>query len=79
MNAFDLKKILKSKIFLHTNGQLHVAHVIFGYTPISTHFQSPKNVIKTRDPYLARIDIAVEGFIRLPPLAKTLRVDLIAQ
>lgn len=40
-----------------------VAHVILGCKPISSSFQSPKYVIKARDPRLPLIDIVVPGFI----------------
>lgn len=40
-----------------------VAHVILGCKPISSSFQSPKYVIKARDPRLPLIDIVVLGFI----------------
>ena len=45
------------------DGQLRVAHLILGYTPISRAFQAPKCVIKTRDPRLHRISVAYEGFV----------------
>lgn len=63
VNFEDLNYILRSEIFLHKDGQLRAAHVILGYTPISTCFQSPKNVIKTKDPRLAWIDIDIKGFL----------------
>ena len=33
VNFKNLNRILKSKIFLHTDGQLRVAYVILGYKP----------------------------------------------
>ena len=42
------------------------------------HFQSLKHVIKAKDPQVAKIDVAVEGFIKGPPLAGTLPVELTA-
>lgn len=63
VNSEDLNRILRSKIFLHNDGQLCVAHVILGCKPISSSFQSPKYVIKARDPRLPLIDIVVLGFI----------------
>ena len=47
------------------DGQLLVAHLILGYTPISRTFQAPKCVIKARDPRLHRISVAYEGFVVL--------------
>ena len=67
----DLTRILRSKIFLHTDGQLHAAHVILGYKLISPCFQSPKNVIKAKDPRLKQINIAVPGFLTSLPLEGT--------
>ena len=47
------------------NGQLRVAHLILGYTPLSLAFQALKYVIKARDPRLHRINVAYQGFIVL--------------
>ena len=52
VNEADLNKILRSEIFLHEDGQLHATHVILGYKPISSSFQSPKNVIRAKDHWL---------------------------
>ena len=71
MNREDLNRISKSKIFLHKEGQLRAAHVILGYISISISFQSPKHVIKAKDPRLAKIDVAVPGFLTGPPLKGT--------
>ena len=71
VNEPDLTKILKSKIFLHLVGQLWAAHVILRYKSISISFQSPKYVIKAKDPWLHQINIAVPDFLGGPPLAST--------
>ena len=63
VNELDLIRILKSKIFVHTDGQLRAAHIILGYDPISSSFQAPKYMIKARilgyskatSPYLASL------------------------
>ena len=52
VNKPDLTRILQSEIFVHTDGQLRAAHIIFGYKPISTSFQAPKYIIKAKDPRL---------------------------
>ena len=39
VNKAYLNRILRSEIFLHMNGQLHVTHIILGYKPISSSFQ----------------------------------------
>ena len=52
INEPDLTKILKAKIFVHTNRQLRATHIILGYVPISSNFQAPKFVIKAKDPRL---------------------------
>ena len=72
MNFKDLNRILRSKIFLHKDGQLRAAHDILGYTLSTKRFQSPKNVIRARDPRLALIDVAVPEFLLTkPPLKGT--------
>ena len=45
------------------DGQLRVAHLILGYTPLSLAFQAPKYVIKSRNPRLHHISVAYQGFI----------------
>ena len=71
VNEADLTRILQSEIFLHTDGKLHAAHVILGHKPISSSFQSPKNVIKAKDPGLNQINVAVPRFLIGPPLEGT--------
>ena len=61
------------------NGQLRATHAILKYTLISSNFQSPKHVIKTKDPQLAKIDIAVPRFLVGPPPKGTQDVVLTAQ
>ena len=63
VNELDLIRILKSKIFVHTDGQLRAAHIILGYDPISSSFQAPKYMIKAKDPQLQQINIVVPGFL----------------
>ena len=52
VNQQSLDKILKVEVFVHTGGQLRVAHLILDYIPISESFQVPKCVIKAKDPRL---------------------------
>lgn len=61
-------KILKAEIFVHTDGQLRTAHLILGCNPLSSSFQSPKCVIKAKDPFLHQINIAVPGFLVTSPV-----------
>lgn len=63
VNQPSLDKILKAEVFVHSDGQLKVAHVILGYTPISKIHQVPKCIIKVNDPRLNRISIATPGFL----------------
>ena len=63
VNQPSLDKILKAEVFVHSDGQLKVAHVILGYTPISKIYQVPKCIIKVNDPRLNRISIATPGFL----------------
>ena len=79
VNFEDLNYILRFEIFLQKDGQLRATHVIFRYTPISTRFQSPKNVIKNKDPRLARIVVVVKGFLQRPPPKGNQLVELLTQ
>ena len=64
VNRVSLDRILRSKVYVNeTDGQLLVAHLILGYTPISRTFQAPKCVIKAKDPRFHRISVAYEGFV----------------
>ena len=67
MNFKDLNRILRLEIFLHKDGQLRAAHVILGYTPSTKCFQSPKNVIRAKDPHLALTNVAIPGFLLTEP------------
>ena len=63
VNQPSLYKILKAEVFVHTDGQLKVAHLILDYIPISKSFLALKCVIKARDPCLHRISVATPGFL----------------
>ena len=65
VNFPELNRILKSEIFLHKDSQLRAVHMIFSFNPISKRFQSPKHVIRAKDPRLALIDVAVPGFLTI--------------
>ena len=68
INKESLEKILKAKIFVHKDGQLWAAHLILGYTPISSSFQAPKGIIKAKDPRLHQISVAAPSFLILGPI-----------
>lgn len=68
MDFANLYRILQSEIFLHRDRQLWAVHVIHGFKLISTHFQSPKHVIKAKDLRLVLIDVVVPKFL-IGPLA----------
>jgi len=63
VNKPSLDKILKVKVFVHSDGQLRAAHLVLRYTPLSSSFQAPKCVIKAKDLHLQQIDVAVPGFL----------------
>ena len=64
VNKVSLDKLLKAEIYVNeADGQLRVAHLILGYTPLSFAFQAPKCVIRARNPRLRPINVAYEGFI----------------
>ena len=79
VNREDLNRILSSDIFLHKDGQLCVSHVILKYTPTSSSFQSPKHVIKAKDPCITRIDIVVPRFLTSRPPKGIQNVELTDQ
>ena len=64
VNRASLDRILQSEVYINeVDGQLRVAHLILGYTPISCTFQAPRCVIKAKDPQFHRISVAYEGFV----------------
>ena len=70
VNQPSLDKILKAKVFIHSDGQLRVAHLILGYTPISKSYQASKCIIKAKDPCLHWISVAAPGFLTIGPIPK---------
>ena len=38
VNELNLNKVLKAEVFVHTDGQLKAAHLILGYTLLSSNF-----------------------------------------
>ena len=68
MNQLSLDKILKAKVFVHTEGQLRVAHLILNYIPISKIFQASRCIIKVKDPRLHRISVTAPGFLTTSPI-----------
>ena len=64
VNRTSLGRILQSEVYVNeADGQLRATHIILGYTPISRAFQTPKCVIRAKDPRLHRISVAYEGFV----------------
>ena len=64
INKESLNRILQAEVYVNkADGQLWVAHLILGYTPLSLAFQAPKYVIKARDSQLHRISVAYQGFV----------------
>jgi len=77
VNWPDLNKVLKTEVFIHSDGQLRATPIILDYNPISSNFQAPKYVIKARDPRLHQINVAVPGFlVTSPVLEGVLQVEL---
>ena len=68
VNQPSLDKILKAKVFVHSDGQLQAAYPILGYTPISKSFQALKCDIKSKDPRLHQTSVADLGFLATGPI-----------
>ena len=68
-NVQVLNYLLRSKIFVHEDEPLHVAHLILGYKPLSRVFLDVDQSIRASGP---RIDVSKLGFLvrrDLPPVA----------
>ena len=80
VNQPSLDKILKAEVFVHNDGQLRVAYLILGYTPISKSYQALKCVIKVNDPRLHWISVAAPSFLITGPILEgTLTTDSILE
>ena len=69
-NVAALNYLLRSQIFVHDDGQLQAAHLIY-YKPLSNTFQEVSNAIKANDYRLARINVSRPHFLApydLPPV-----------
>ena len=61
----DLNFILRSKIFVHWDGQLRASHLILGVKPVYSTWQSFKQALLVDNPFLSYIDVWHANF--LPP------------
>ena len=71
INVLALNYLLRSQIFVNDDGQLHAAHLILDYKPISRTFLDVSNSIRANDYRLARIDVSWPDFLAphdLPPV-----------
>ena len=63
VNKESLDNILRAEVFVHDDNQLWAAYLILGYKLISTGFQTPKCVIRAKDPLLHHISVVVPDFL----------------
>ena len=71
VNIPDLNKLLRFEIVINKDRQLHIAHLILDYEPLSRVFQDVGQAIRAGDPRLARIDVSKPMFLAwrdLPPV-----------
>ena len=61
----DLNFVLRSKIFIHSDRQLRVSHLILGCTPIHKTWQPFNQALSVDSPLLSYIDVRHANF--LPP------------
>ena len=62
----DLNRLLRSPIYPHPDGQLRVAYLILGYSPVYWSFQATWKAITIKQPLLPYIDICCKGYILFP-------------
>ena len=70
VNQPNLEKILKAKVFIHSDGQLRAAHLVLDYSLLLSSFQAPKCVIKVKDSLLYQINVATLSFLNPSPTPK---------
>lgn len=63
VNVFDPNKVLRSEVFMSEDRKLRAIHLILDFKPLFDKFQDMGNAIRTGDPWLARIDISMPGFL----------------
>ena len=63
INVPALNYLLRSKIFVNDDGQLHAVHLILDLEPISRSFLDVGNSIRVGDHHLARIDVSQLDFL----------------
>ena len=63
VNVLDLNRVLRFEVYVSKDRQLGVVHLILDFKPFSDKFQDVSNVIRAGDPWLAQIDIMVQGFL----------------
>ena len=71
VNVTSLNKVLRSEVFVSKDRQLWVVHLILDFEPLSDNFQDVGHAMRAGDPWLARIDVSVLGFLTqedLPPV-----------
>ena len=55
--------LLRSEIYVTEDGQLHAAHLVLGYQPLTYAFQAIGHAIRAGSPRLARIDVSKPKFL----------------
>ena len=63
VNVPDLNKVLRSEVFISEDRKLRAVYLILDFMPLSNKFQEVGNAIRAGDPWLARIDVSVLGFL----------------
>ena len=61
----DLNFVLKSKIFVHRDGQLHASHLILGVDPVYSTWQPFSQALIVDSPFLSYIDVKHTNFLPL--------------
>ena len=84
INVPALNYLLKSEIFVNSDGQLRAILLILDFKPISRSFLDVGNSIRAGDHCLARIDVSRPNFLApydLPPVDHPIpqRIPLVAQ
>ena len=63
VNVQALNFLLRSKIFVSEDGQLHAAPLILDYEPLSRTLVDASQAIRAGSPRLARINVSIPGFL----------------
>ena len=63
VHVWELKFVLRPKIFAHYNGQLRASHLVLGCVPSYTSYQDLSSALTVGNLLLSYLDVRLPGFL----------------